>query len=86
VGEPPAPRVGRERRRAARPAGLADRSIARAELLDVEARQTGHVGYGLQVRLSDAEPLELADTARRWSRAEAQAAALRRWAGLPPVS
>ena len=62
--------------------GRRTRPIARAELLHVEARQTGHVGYGLHVGLRDAEPVELANTALRFSRAEAQAAALRRWAGL----
>ena len=61
--------------------GWRTRPIARADLLHVEARQTGHVGYGLQLRLSDAEPLELQNTALRFSRAEGQAAALRRWAG-----
>ena len=66
--------------------GRRTRPIARTGLQDVQPRQTGHTGYGLELRLHDAEPVELAGTALRWSVVDAQAAALRRWAGLPPVS
>ena len=55
----------------------------RTELRDVQPRQTGHTGYGLELRLYDAAPVELAGTALRFSVVDAQAAALRRWAGLP---
>ena len=62
--------------------GWRTRPIPRTQLRDVQPRQTGHIGYGLQLGLGDAEQVELAGTAVRFSRAEAQAAALRRWAGL----
>jgi hypothetical protein len=66
--------------------GWRTRPVTRAEVRDVVPRQTGHTGYGLELRLRDADPVELAGTALRFFVAEAQAAALRRWAGLPPVS
>jgi len=59
--------------------GLRTRSIARSDIEDVAARY----GYGLVLTLRDADPVELAGTAPRFSVADAQAAALRRWAGLP---
>ena len=65
--------------------GLRTRSISRAELQDVTAKHLGD--YGLLLTLRDADPVELSGTAPRFSVAAAQAAALRRWAGLDdPVS
>ena len=69
--------------------GWRTRPITRTELQAVQPRQTGHTGYGLELYLRDAEPVELAGTALRPSLADAQAAALGRWAGLTeaqPVS
>ena len=66
--------------------GWRTRPITRDQVLDVVPRQTGHVGYGLEVHLRDAETLELAGTALTFSAAEAQAGALRRWAAPPPLS
>ena len=67
--------------------GLRTRSILRAELQEVRPKHLGD--YGLALTLRDADRVELPGTAPRFSVAAAQAAALRRWAGLdggPPVS
>jgi hypothetical protein len=64
--------------------GVRSRSIGRAELLGVRAVHTG--GYGLELTVAQEEPIRLVSTAPRFSVADAQAGALRRWAGLPPVS
>jgi len=60
--------------------GLRTRSIARAEIEDARARYG--TGYGVLLTLRDADPIELTNAAPRFSVADAQAAALRRWAGL----
>ena len=64
--------------------GVRTRAIPRADLRSVRALYT--VGYGLELTLVDDELVQLANTALKYSVADAQAAALRRWAGLPPVS
>jgi hypothetical protein len=64
--------------------GVRSRSIGRAELLGVRAVHTG--AYGLELTVAREEPIRLVSTAPRFSVADAQAGALRRWAGLPAVS
>jgi hypothetical protein len=59
---------------------LRTRSIPRSDIEDVRASYGS--GYGLVLGLRGAEPVTLAGTALRHSVAAAQAAALRRWAGL----
>ncbi|MFQ1004117.1 hypothetical protein [Modestobacter sp. SSW1-42] len=54
-------------------------TITPADLLDVVPRYTGP--YGLELTVRDAEPLRFDGTAQGFSIADAQAAALRRWAG-----
>ncbi|CCH90911.1 protein of unknown function [Modestobacter italicus] len=61
--------------------GLRTRLIPRSDVQDVQASYG--TGYGLVLTLRDADPVTLAGTAPRHSVAAAQAAALRRWAGLP---
>ena len=56
------------------------RSIARTEIADVTDEHAG--AYGLRVTLHDGEEIVLLDTARQYDNAAAQAAALRRWAGV----
>ena len=61
--------------------GLRTRTIARAEIADVQAKYSSG-GYGLVLTLRGADPVKLAGTSLRFSVAATQAAALRRWAGL----
>ena len=61
--------------------GLRTRRVPRTDVVDVQPEHHGR--YGLVVSLRDDDPVELSGTAPRFSVAAAQAAALRRWAGLP---
>ena len=60
--------------------GRRTQMITPADLLDVVPRYTGP--YGVELTVRGAGPLRLDGTAQRFSVAAAQAAALRRWAGL----
>ena len=60
--------------------GRRTQTITPADLLDVVPRYTGP--YGVELTVRDAEPIRLDGTAQMFSVAAAQAAALRRWAGL----
>jgi hypothetical protein len=55
-------------------------TVSRVDVRDAQPLYGGR--YGVTLVLEDSEPLALAGTAPRLSVAEAQAAALRRWAGL----
>ena len=60
--------------------GRRTQSIPRADLVDVHPKHTG--AYGLELSVRGGKRLRLVNTAPRFSVAEAQAAALRRWAGM----
>jgi hypothetical protein len=60
--------------------GVRTRRVARSDVREVEALYGG--SYGLTLVLDGDEPLRLDGTALRFSVADAQAGALRRWAGL----
>ena len=60
--------------------GLRTDTIPRADLVDVHPKHTG--AYGLELSVRGGERIRVANTAQRFSLAEAQAAALRRWAGI----
>ncbi|WP_299953558.1 hypothetical protein [uncultured Modestobacter sp.] len=61
------------------------RAIHRAQIDDVQAKYLG--AYGLRLTLQDGETIDLPGRALQYEVAAAQAAALRRWAGLDdPVS
>jgi hypothetical protein len=65
--------------------GARTESVPRSKLRDVQPKHLG--SYGLLLTFQDGEPVALSSTAPRFSVAAAQAAALRRWAGLDePVS
>ena len=66
--------------------GRRRRIVARSEVVGVDARHT-RGGYGVELRLLDGDAVLVPGTALRFSVAAAQAAELRRWAGLAgPVS
>ena len=60
--------------------GLRTRTVPRTDLVDVHPKHTG--AYGLELSVRGGRRLRLVGTAQRFSVAEAQAAALRRWAGI----
>ena len=60
--------------------GLRTQEIPRADVVDVHPEHTG--AYGLELSVRGGKRLRLVNTASRFSVAEAQAAALRRWAGM----
>ena len=60
--------------------GLRTETIHRADLVDVHPKHTG--AYGLELSVRGGGRIRLAGTAQRFSVAEAQATALRRWAGI----
>jgi hypothetical protein len=60
--------------------GLRTQAIPRTDLVDVHPKHTG--AYGLELSVRGGGRLRLAGTAPRFSVAEAQATALRRWAGM----
>ena len=65
--------------------GRRTRTVARTDVVGVRPWYRG--AYGLEVTVRGADPVWLHETAPRFSVADAQAAALRRWAGLDdPVS
>ena len=60
--------------------GLRTLTVSRDDLVDVHPRHTG--AYGLELSVRGGKRIRLVRTASRFSVAEAQAAALRRWAGM----
>ena len=60
--------------------GLRTQTVARIDLVDVHPRHTR--AYGLELSVRGGKRIRLDGTAPRFSLADAQAAALRRWAGL----
>ena len=60
--------------------GLRTQEVPRADVVDVHPKHTG--AYGLELSVRGGKRLRLVNTAPRFSVAEAQAAALRRWAGM----
>lgn len=60
--------------------GLRTWTVPRADLVDVHPKHTG--AYGLELSVRGGRRITVLNTASRFSLAEAQATALRRWAGM----